>query len=283
MTVVVSLLTQMIHIGLIIAAAPTVAGLMDWLDARFAGRAGPPVLQPWRDLVRLSRKTPVVVESVSMVSHHAQAACLAATLSAAALVPSFTLGMVLSPLADILVIVSFLTMARVAAAMVGFDAGAALPGLRQQAVSALAVIAEPALMLAIATPALMSGSLNLDVIISQQREGMLLPATASALAVTALLALAFADIAGAADHGANQTQDGVDLAVSWMATWIRRLIWINLISNVFLPLGIAGMDSGPLAWLTGLAVWCSSSAPLPSSHPLFVPASAAWHPKVCGT
>ena len=54
-----SLFTQVLHIGLMLAAAPTVAGLIDWVLARSAGRSGPPVLLPWRDLVRLSRKTPV--------------------------------------------------------------------------------------------------------------------------------------------------------------------------------------------------------------------------------
>jgi len=59
MTILLSLVAQLLHIGLMIAAAPTMAGLTDWLDARLTGRAGPPVLLPWRDLIRLSRKTPI--------------------------------------------------------------------------------------------------------------------------------------------------------------------------------------------------------------------------------
>jgi formate hydrogenlyase subunit 4 len=55
MTVVLSLFAQLLHIGLILVAAPTVAGTLDSLDARLCGRSGPPILAPWRDLARLSR------------------------------------------------------------------------------------------------------------------------------------------------------------------------------------------------------------------------------------
>ena len=127
MTLILSLLAQILHIGLMIAAAPTMAGMMDWLDARLSGRTGPPILLPWRDLVRLSRKTPMTLESVSVVSRLAPAFGLGATVSAAALVPSFTLGMALSPLADVLVIVSLLAVARIAAGLAALDSGAACP------------------------------------------------------------------------------------------------------------------------------------------------------------
>ena len=210
MSIILSLLTQILHLALMIAAAPTAAGVTDWLDARLTRRAGPPVLLPWRDLVRLSRKTPMLIESVSVVSRFAPTVGLGAALSAAAMIPSFTLGMAFSPLADVLVIVSLLTIARVAGALAALDSGAALPGLMQQESSALAVLAEPALMLAVVTLSLMSGSFNLELIIDQQREGVLLPAAASALALTTLLALVFAD---ASDRPADQMFGGIDLAM----------------------------------------------------------------------
>jgi formate hydrogenlyase subunit 4 len=253
-TIVLSLLAQILHIGLMIAAAPTAAGLAAWLDARLTGRTGPPVLLPWRDLLRLSRKTRMLIESVSVVSRFAPAVGLGATLSAAALVPSFTLGMALMPLADVLVIVSMLSIARVASALASLDSGDARSGLGQQGASALATLAEPALMLVIFTLALMGGSFNLDLIIGQQREGALLPAAASALVLTALLALGLADIS-ACEPGGEQTMGGMDLAMIRLAGWLRRLVWIDLIGALFLPVGIAGAESGLMTWLMGLLAW----------------------------
>jgi formate hydrogenlyase subunit 4 len=249
-----SLVAQILHIGLMLVAAPTVAGTANWFQARLSGRSGPPVLLPWRDLVRLGRKTPMTVESVSIVSRLAPALGLGATLSAAALVPSFTLGMALSPLADVLVIVSLLTVARIAAGMAALDSGAALPGLAGQDASARAVLAEPALMLAVVTLALMGGSFNLNLIIGQQREGFLLPAAASAVALTAMLVLAFTD-AGAPAEALDDMFGGTDLAVCRMTGWLRRLVWIDLIGGLFLPIGMANTSGGLLAWLIGLAAW----------------------------
>ena len=254
MTIIMSLLIQMLHVGLILATAPTMVGLTDWLDARLTGRSGPSILMPWRDLLRQSRKTPTVSDNTSIVSRLAPTLSLGATVSAAALVPSFSLGMALSPLADVLVIVSLLIISRVALALAVLDSGAALPGLAQQGASALAVLAEPALMLAVVTPALMAGGFNLDQIIGQQREGILLPAAASALSLTALLALVLAD-ASAVGNAANHSFSGIDLAMSWAGAWIRRLVWINLIGALFLPIGIAVADAGAAAALIGLAAW----------------------------
>jgi formate hydrogenlyase subunit 4 len=252
-SLILSLLAQLLHIALMLAAAPTLSGATDRLDARLTGRPGPPILLPWRDLARLSRKTPILSDSTSAVSRLAPAVVLGATLSAAALVPSFTLGMALSPLADVLVIVSLLSIARAAAALAAFDSGAALPGLLQQSASARAVIAEPALMLVMVALALMAGSFNLDLIITQQHEGVLLPAAASALALTALLALLLAEVS-APDRG-DQMCAGIGLAMLRVAAWLRRLIWIDLIGGLFLPIGIATADVSPLAWLLGLACW----------------------------
>ena len=254
MSIILSLLAQILHIGLMIAAAPTVAGGLDWLNARLSGRSGPPVLAPWRDLIRLSRKTPVTTESDSVVFHFAPAFGLGATLAAAALVPSFTLGMAFAPLADVLVIVSLLSVARVAATLAALDSGAALPGLAAQNASACAVLAEPALMLAVVALALIGGSFNIDLIIGQQRDGLLLPAAASAVDLTAMLALVLVE-ASATDGAREQMLSGMGLAVSRMTGWLRRLLWIDLIGALFLPVGMATADSGPLAWLTGLGLW----------------------------
>jgi formate hydrogenlyase subunit 4 len=254
MSVILALLTQILHLGLMLAAAPSMAGVMGWLDARLSGRSGPPVVQPWRDLLRLSRKTPLTQENVSLVSHAAPAAGLGAMLSAAAMVPSFTTGMILSPLADVLVVVSLMTVARVAIDLAALDAGTALSGLAAQGSGMRAILAEPALMLAAFSLAPMGGSFNLDSIIGQQHEAMPLSTAASAVTLCTLLVLVFADASGV-DRGLDQMLSGTDLAIARMTGWLRRLIWIDLIGGVFLPVGMAAADSGPLAWLSGLAFW----------------------------
>ncbi len=140
------------------------------------------------------------------------------------------------------------------AAGAAFDSGVALPGLAAQQASALAVLAEPALMVVAFTLALMGGSFNLDTVMLQQREGLLLPATASAVALAALLGLVFVDI-DAALSAIDQTFTGTDLALSRLSIWLRRVIWFDLIGGLFLPLGMATVEANLLDWLIGLVCW----------------------------
>lgn len=254
MSVIVALIAQVLHIALMLLTAPAVGGSTDWLEARLAGRSGQPFLQPWRDLIRLTRKTAAFPESASGVLLFAPAVSLGATLSAAALIPSFTLGTALAPLADGLVIASLLSVARVAMVLGALDTGSAAPGVAAQSNSTLAVVSEPALLLIVFSLALMGGSFNLDPIIGQQREGMLLPVIASVFALTSLLALILVDISDAS-VGLDLDYSGVDLAVVRVTNWLRRLVWIDLIVGLFLPVGIAGRDGSLLEWGIGLVCW----------------------------
>nr|WP_294565003.1 NADH-quinone oxidoreductase subunit H [uncultured Rhodopila sp.] len=254
MSLLLSLVAQILHIALMVAAAPLAAGVSDWLEARIGGRSGTPVLLPWRDLVRLSRKTPAETDGGSIVLRVAPSAALGITLAAAALAPSFSRSMALSPLADILVIVSLLASARAVMVLAALDAGAPEPGLAAQQSSALAVPAEAALIVMALAIALMAGSFNLDLIMSQARDGGLAPAAAAAVVLAALLALAFVDD-GFSLAGLDRTAADNGLAMSRLTAWLRRLVWLDLTGALFLPFGYATAGAGPLEWSIGLACW----------------------------
>ncbi len=248
------LIATLVHLALVLLAAPIVAGLSGWLDARLAGRAGPPLTAPFRDLLRLSRKAPAVPESASAVLTLAPVITLAATVGAAALVPSITLGMILAPLGDGLVVASLLSLARMAVCLGALDTGAAASGRAAEQSCAVAMVSEPALLMTVFGLALMGGGFNLDQVIGQQSDGMLLPAAASALALTALLALALADMTGVtADLYTDLS--GIDLAIAQAALWLRLVVWIDLIGALFLPIGMAGPRAGLGGWGIGLLAW----------------------------
>ena len=54
-----SMATLILHAALMLAAAPLVTGLVRRIKARLLGRAGPPIIQPWRDLIRLAGACPL--------------------------------------------------------------------------------------------------------------------------------------------------------------------------------------------------------------------------------
>jgi formate hydrogenlyase subunit 4 len=263
MSLVAGFVAQLVHVALMLAAAPILIGVGRWLEARLSGRSGPSVLQHWHDLLRLLRKESVVAESASGLSTTAPVISAAAIAIAAALVPSFTLGMTFAPFADLLVIAGLLAVARCALALAAMDAGTAFGGMGASRTMFLACWSEPALLLVVFVLALLAGSSNLDVIAAMQLESGTDWRGSVILALAAMMLVAFVDAGyGPRPHSlAMRGQammlefSGRNLALIESADALRLLLWLNLIGAMFLPFGMAPSGAGPVAWLLGLACW----------------------------
>ena len=270
MSVVVALLAQLLHIGLMLLAAPLVVGLIRKVKARLLGRIGPPILQPWRDLARLARKQPVLAENASWVFSGAPAVAFTATLAAAALVPSFALGMTGAPLADLLVIAGLLTLARCALGLAGMDVGTAFGGIGSSREMMFAVFAEPALLLVIFTLSLLAGSTNLDAIAGALHDGALGLRVSLGLGLIAMLAIAIAENGRIpVDNPATHLEltmvheamvleySGRHLALIEAAAMLKLVVWLGLIACIFVPFAIAPAGAPATAWGLGLLGWVS--------------------------
>lgn len=104
-----------------VLAAPAIVGLIQLLKARLQGRRGPSVVQPYRELRRLWRKSGVAPEPRTFLYALAPALVAAATLLALALLPigghapDWGLGH------DALVLVGLLALARFAVTLAAWD------------------------------------------------------------------------------------------------------------------------------------------------------------------
>ena len=252
MSLVLSIVAQLMHIGLMLLAAPLLAGALAVAPALLAGRAPPPFAQPWRDLVRLFRKRAVRAETASVVEQ--MAPLLSATIAALAvfLVPSFALGMVSAPLADLLSLAALFALGRVVRVLAALDAGSGEAGAAAAASARLAIAAEPALWLAVFALALLAGGGTLDRILAARLDATLLPGAAAALAIAGLTLLAWGAYA---EPPMDEAFGGRDLGLLRIADGLRLLAWCDLIGAMVLPYGMAPAESGPLAWAIGLMAW----------------------------
>ncbi|MBN8891764.1 MAG: formate hydrogenlyase [Rhodospirillales bacterium 70-18] len=263
-----ALAAQLLHVALMLAAAPLLVGVIRRVKARLLGRAGPPVLQPWRDLLRLARKQPVVAENASWLFLAAPAAGFAAVLAAAALVPSFALGMASAPVADLLVIGGLLALARCILALAGMDIGTSFGGIGSSREMTYAAFAEPALILVVFTLALLVGTTNLDAIAAVLREGALGLRVSLGLILIAIIAIAIAENGRIpVDNPATHLEltmvheamvleySGRHLALIELAAALKLLVWMTLIGTVFVPFGMAPAGALPLWWATGMLAW----------------------------
>jgi formate hydrogenlyase subunit 4 len=268
MSLVIALLLQTVHVALLLAVAPLLVGLIRRLKARLVGRIGAPVLQPYRDLRRLARKQTVLAENASLLFRLAPQASFAATTAAAALIPSFALGMATAPVADLLVIAGLLTMVRVILALAAMDVGTAFGGIGASREMTFSAFAEPALLLVFLTLMLLAGTTNLDVIAGLLRDGSFGLRVSLGLALVSTLAVAVAENGRIpVDNPASHLElgmvheamvleySGPDLALVEATAALRLLLWFSLIAAIFIPFGIAPDGGGVVAWAIGLAVW----------------------------
>ncbi len=271
MTLVMALIAQILHLALMLAAAPLLVGGIRTFKARLLGRVGPPLLQPWRDLRRLLRKQPVLAENASWLFRAAPACGFAAVATVAALVPSFTLGMATAPLSDLLVITGLLAGARCILALAGMDVGTAFGGIGASREMTFAVFAEPAMLLVIFTLALLVSTTNLDVIAAGLREGTYGLRVSLGLALIAIIVVAIAENGRIpVDNPATHLEltmvheamvleySGRHLALIEWAGALRLLVWLSLIGIIFAPFGAANGTASlasPLLWLGGFAAW----------------------------
>ncbi len=250
MSILVACVGQLLHLVLMLAAAPVLTGVVEALAAWFGGRAAPSVMQPWWDVARLFAKAPVRASSASAVSAVAPSVSVVLAVLCAALVPSFMLGMALAPLADPIVIAALLVAMRVVPVLAAMDSGTAEGGIAAAEAAQAAVFTETALLLALFVLSLSGG--GLDRIVVAGMDGTLLTDPAAVLAVAALALVAGEAVVQPVLENAYSARD---LALSRIAKQVRLLMWCDLVGGLALPFGMAPADGGPLDWLVGLAAW----------------------------
>lgn len=273
MILLAGIVTQLLHLALALAAAPLVVGGVRWLKARMMGRVGPHPLQPWRDILKLLRKRPVLAENASWISRAAPYAATGAAVAALALVPSFARGMAFAPFADLVLIAGLLALGRVALALAGLDVGTAFGGLGAAREMSFAALAEPALILVALTFAILAGTTGLEQVAATFQDGSVGLRVSLALALIALCAVAVAENARIpVDNPATHLEltmvheamileaSGRHLALWEAASALRLTLWLALIAALFLPFGTAPAGFAPLGWVLGLVAWVAKMA-----------------------
>jgi formate hydrogenlyase subunit 4 len=247
-------LAQLLHLALVLAAAPVLAGCVAWLEARMAGRAGPSPLQPWRDLRRALGQMPVLGEGASWLVRAAPGLRVAALAVAAALVPGFTMHMALAPAADLVVVLGLIGLARALGVLAALDEGTAEAGQAAVAMAARAAMGLPALLAVAAALALAAGDTSLPVILE-------LPYDEAPGLLPALLPLGLALVLVAGSEGAAPVGglSGRHLALHGAAEALRLMVWLGLVAALVLPPGLPAGRDDPAAtvgdWLMFLPVW----------------------------
>ncbi len=247
----------------VLVLAPLLLGVTRKLKARMLDRVGPPILQPYRDLLRLVRKEVVIAENASWLFRTAPYLIFAATWVAAALVPTFATGLQFSWTADLIAITALLGSARFFLALAGMDVGTSFGGLGASREMLFATLAEPAMIMMVFVVALVAGSTQLSWVATFMLTHASLRVSLG-MALVALVIVALAENARIpVDNPATHLEltmvheamvleySGRHLAVIELAAALKLLLYVSLIACVFAPWGLAPPQSGPVALAIG--------------------------------
>jgi formate hydrogenlyase subunit 4 len=268
MALIVEFAVQGGQMALVLLLAPLLTGFVRKVKARLLRRQGPPLLQPYLDLVRLMRKEVVLAESASWLFRVIPYLIFAATWVAASLVPTFRTGLMFSWSADLIAIIALLGSARFFQALAGLDVGTSFGGIGSSREVMIASLAEPAMIMIVFTLALIAGSTQLSSI----AEFMGSPAVGLRVSLgLGLLALTLVAIAENSripvDNPATHLEltmvheamvleySGRHLALIDLSASLKLLLYISLVACLFAPWGNAPSDAGTAVLMIGIAAY----------------------------
>ena len=273
MAVILDLAGQAVQMLLVLLLAPLLTGFTRKVRARLLRRQGPPLVQPYRDLLRLLRKDVVLAENASWLFRVVPYIVFAATWVAAALIPTFATGLIFSWTADLIAIVALLASARFFLALAGMDVGTSFGGIGSSREVMIGSLAEPAMLMIVFTLALIAGSTQLSAVAAFMASGNVGLRVSLALALVALIIVAIAENARIpVDNPATHLEltmvheamvleySGRHLALIELSAALKLLLYVSLIACVFLPWGLAPAGAGVGAYATGIVAYIAKLA-----------------------
>ena len=261
------------HLAALLIAPPLLLGIIAKTKAAFGGRKGPPVLQPYHDLLKLVRKGAVYSRTTTWMFRLGPVLSLAAVLLAGLLVPLVRVAP-LTFAGDAILFAYLLGLGRFVTAAAALDAGSSFEGMGASREVAFASFAEPALILAVAALSRAAGSLSLSGMFSGSIWGSF--GAGLVLVVGSLFLVLLAENSRIpVDDPATHLEltmihevmvldhCGLDLAFILYGSSGKLLLWSSLLVRLVLPVepGAAGWA----VWGLGVAVVAVSIGVVESS------------------
>ncbi|HSW62763.1 MAG TPA: NADH-quinone oxidoreductase subunit H [Dissulfurispiraceae bacterium] len=183
---------ELLQVIILVSCAPLFVGWVRTVKCWMQGRTYAGLFQPYRDLRKLFVKDVYLAENASWIFRFAPYLVFGTAVLAGAIVPIVSTDLLLSPIADVIVLVGLFAIARFFTALAGMDVGTAFGGMGASREMMIASLAEPAMLMAIFTVSLADKSTSLAQIVQASCTGAveLRPSMAFALLAFVLITLA---------------------------------------------------------------------------------------------
>jgi formate hydrogenlyase subunit 4 len=256
-----------VQIGAVMVGAPLLVGLTRQVRARWEGRAGGGILQPWRDILKQLGKQRITPIGTTVVFAAAPAVVAGSALLIAAIAPLVATGSPLDASADLFAVVGLLFVGTVALTLAGIDTGTSFGGMGASREITIAALVEPTILLAVFALSIPAGSANLGALVANTiaHPGQVV-SLAAVLAWGALVIVIVAETGRLpVDNPATHLEltmvheamileyAGPRLALVEWAAGMRLTVLLALLANLFAPWGIAGGQPSAVDIVVGVA------------------------------
>jgi formate hydrogenlyase subunit 4 len=152
---------RLAHLAALLALPPLLLGVINKTKAAFAGRVGPPLLQPYFDLAKLLRKGSVFSRTTTWVFRAGPVVALATALGAGLLLPLGGHAPFVGFAGDLILFAYLFGLGRFFTIAAALDTGSSFEGMGGAREATFACLAEPALFLGLLVLVRESGSTSL--------------------------------------------------------------------------------------------------------------------------
>lgn len=233
---------------LLLLSAPLFSGFARRLRARVQSRKGPPLLQNYRDIVKLVKRQEVLSEQSGWIFRLTPYLSMATMLAVALVIPVLAVATPLSLAGDLILLIYLFALPRVFFSLAGLDSGSTFGGIGARRELLISALVEPVLVLVVFVMALLAGSTNLGMI-SRQVAAFEFPfSMAFWLGMVSFGFAAFVemgklpfDLAEAEQElqeGPLSEYSGRSLAVLKWAMYLKQLVWVAIFIALFVPFGV---------------------------------------------
>ena len=242
---------------IILGLSPLFAGLINKQKAKFTGRIGAPIWQPYYDLRRIFRKETIHASDSSFISGISPVINLITVVVAAAILPIGFARPLISFKGDIILFAYILGLARFFQILAAMDIGSSFEGMGAAREATFAVFAEPIFFFTLGSIAFMNGLTSIYDIYRSIELGDISHIVFIVICSISIFILAITECSRMPVDDPNThleltmihevmilDNSGIDLFMYQYSSYIKLFIYAMLETSLFYPFGVQSYALG---------------------------------------
>jgi formate hydrogenlyase subunit 4 len=235
---------------LLLVVSPLFIGIMKKMKAAMRGFQGPSIIQPYHDLIKLIKKGTVISSKSSFITTIGPIFILSASITVAFFIPVFYTN-IKSNFGNLFIVIFALGVVKIFNALIGLDSGSTFSGMGSSREVFISMLVEPVIFCVIAFLYIETKDFNVFHITWVNSKLIHYSAAHFIAFLSFFIAILAENARMPFDNPETHLEltmmheamildlSGIDLAFVELAAHIKFIIYLTILVNCFIPIGIA--------------------------------------------